>query len=191
MDDHVYPNEEAVRRGGRRRAAPATRRCSTSSRPPHASAACGTCSCRTSRPDAPGTKLSNLDYAPVSEQLGKVEFASELLNCSAPDTGNMEILNLYGSDRVKQQWLAPLLEGEIRSGFSMTEPDVASSDAANIGLRIERRGDTLRPQRHEVVHVRGPARPVQGADRDGQVQSRRPEAPAAVDARRAQGQRPA
>ena len=93
-------------------------------------------------PDAPGTKLSNLDYAPVSEQLGKVVFASELLNCAAPDTGNMEILNLYGSDRVKQEWLAPLLEGEIRSGFSMTEPDVASSDAANIGLRIERRGDT-------------------------------------------------
>lgn len=92
-------------------------------------------------PDAPGTKLSNLDYAPISEQLGKVPFASEALNCSAPDTGNMEILNTYGSERVKQQWLAPLLEGEIRSAFSMTEPDVASSDATNIGLRIERQGD--------------------------------------------------
>ncbi len=91
--------------------------------------------------DAPGTKLSNLDYAPISEQLGKVGFASEALNCAAPDTGNMEILNLYGSERVKQQWLAPLLEGEIRSGFSMTEPDVASSDATNIGLRIDRDGD--------------------------------------------------
>jgi acyl-CoA dehydrogenase len=92
-------------------------------------------------PDAPGTKLSNLDYAPISEQLGKVLFASEVLNCAAPDTGNMEILNTYGSERVKQEWLAPLLEGEIRSGFSMTEPDVASSDATNIGLRIERKGD--------------------------------------------------
>ncbi len=92
-------------------------------------------------PDAPGKKLSNLDYAPVSEELGKVPFASEVLNCAAPDTGNMEILNLYGSQRVKEQWLAPLLEGEIRSTFSMTEPDVASSDATNIELRMERQGD--------------------------------------------------
>jgi acyl-CoA dehydrogenase len=93
-------------------------------------------------PDAPGTKLSNLDYSPISEELGKVGFASEALNCAAPDTGNMEILNAYGSERVKQEWLAPLLEGEIRSAFSMTEPDVASSDATNICLRIERDGDS-------------------------------------------------
>ena len=92
-------------------------------------------------PDAPGTKLSNLDYAPISEELGKVGFASEALNCSAPDTGNMEIINLYGSENVKRDYLSPLLEGEIRSAFSMTEPDVASSDATNIGLRIERDGD--------------------------------------------------
>src|SRR5580765_6981433 len=83
-------------------------------------------------PDAPGTKLSNLDYAPISEELGKVPFASEALNCAAPDTGNMEILNLYGSEKVKRDFLAPLLEGEIRSAFSMTEPDSASSDATNI-----------------------------------------------------------
>jgi acyl-CoA dehydrogenase len=92
-------------------------------------------------PDAPGTKLSNLDYSPISEELGKVTFASEALNCAAPDTGNMEILNAYGSETVKRDWLAPLLEGEIRSAFSMTEPHVASSDATNIGLRIERQGD--------------------------------------------------
>src|SRR5919107_728785 len=92
-------------------------------------------------PDAPGTKLSNLDYAPISEQLGKVTFASETLNCAAPDTGNMEILNAYASETVKRDFLAPLLEGEIRSAFSMTEPDVASSDATNIGLRITRDGD--------------------------------------------------
>jgi len=92
-------------------------------------------------PDAPGTKLSNLDYAPVSEELGKVSFASEVLNCAAPDTGNMEVLNLYGSEAIKRDWLAPLLEGEIRSAFSMTEPDIASSDATNISLRMERRND--------------------------------------------------
>jgi acyl-CoA dehydrogenase len=92
-------------------------------------------------PDSPGRKLSNVDYAPISEQLGRVPFASEALNCSAPDTGNMEILNLYGSERIKEEWLIPLLQGEIRSAFSMTEPDVASSDATNIGLSIERNGD--------------------------------------------------
>ncbi|HET9731669.1 MAG TPA: acyl-CoA dehydrogenase family protein [Acidimicrobiales bacterium] len=92
-------------------------------------------------PDHPGVRLSNLDYAPVSEMLGRVGFASEALNCAAPDTGNMEILHHYGSEAVKERWLAPLLAGEIRSAFSMTEPDIASSDATNIGLSIERDGD--------------------------------------------------
>lgn len=92
-------------------------------------------------PGAPGTKVSNLDYAPISEQLGKVDFASEALNCSAPDTGNMEILNTYGSDEIKDRFLMPLLDGEIRSAFSMTEPEVASSDATNISLQIDRDGD--------------------------------------------------
>ncbi|MGH1487786.1 MAG: acyl-CoA dehydrogenase family protein [Acidimicrobiales bacterium] len=122
-------------------------------------------------PQAPGTKLSNLDYSPISEQLGKVPFASEALNCSAPDTGNMEILNLYASDAVKQRWLAPLLQGDIRSAFSMTEPDVASSDASNIELRIDKDGDhyvlngkkwfssnALRPET-EVLIVMGKTNP--------------------------------
>ena len=93
------------------------------------------------QPGSPGTALTNLDYAPISEELGKVGFASETMNCNAPDTGNMEILNHYGSNRVKDEWLAPLLAGEIRSAFSMTEPDSASSDATNIGLSIIRDGD--------------------------------------------------
>ena len=87
-------------------------------------------------PDNPGTLLSNLDYAPVSEMLGRVDFASEVLNCNAPDTGNMEILHLFASDRVKSEWLGPLLAGEIRSAFCMTEPDVASSDATNVEMSI-------------------------------------------------------
>ena len=93
------------------------------------------------RPGEPGQKLSNVDYAPISELLGRVNYSGEVLNCSAPDTGNMEILHLYGSEEIRQRWLAPLLEGEIRSSFAMTEPAVASSDATNISLRIERDGD--------------------------------------------------
>ncbi len=142
MDEHIYPNEsvyeEQLAQSGNPHAHPAVmEELKDHARElglwnlflPH------------EVPDGSAPGLSNVDYAPLAEIMGRSHIASEACNCAAPDTGNMEVLTLFGSPEQKERWLAPLLEGEIRSAFVMTEPEVASSDATNIQLRIERDGD--------------------------------------------------
>jgi acyl-CoA dehydrogenase len=142
MDEHVYPSEpvyeEQLRESGNPHAhPPVMEELKEHARSlglwnlflPHAA------------PDDLAPGVSNLDYAPLAEVMGRSHIASEACNCAAPDTGNMEVLTLFGSPEQQERWLMPLLEGEIRSTFVMTEPEVASSDATNIQLRIERDGD--------------------------------------------------
>ena len=95
------------------------------------------------REDEPGTRLGNLDYAPLAEAMGQLHWAAEVFNCSAPDTGNMELLHRFATSAQRTQWLTPLLHGTVRSAFAMSEPDVASSDPTNLQTTVRREGDDL------------------------------------------------
>src|SRR3954462_14113545 len=139
MDDHVYPNEkaysqelEANTKAGKRWSALQT---IENLKPKAREAGLWNLFLPVDSAHASGYKgagLTNLEYAPLAEIMGRVAWASEVFNCSAPDTGNMEVIHRYGTCEQKEQWLRPLMEGEIRSAFLMTEPAVASSDATNI-----------------------------------------------------------
>ena len=138
MDKHIYPNEakfeEEVAQGDRWQPLALIKELKTRAQ------AVGLWNLFLP-PEEHGEGLSNYEYAPLAEIMGHVEWAAEVFNCSAPDTGNMEVLLRYGTQEQKRTWLEPLLAGKIRSAFAMTEPDVASSDATNIASSIRRDGD--------------------------------------------------
>jgi acyl-CoA dehydrogenase len=144
MDQHIYPNEKAFKEEIDRNGATHNNRWIPTElveRLKPLARQQGLWNLFLPRSERAPEGLSNLDYAPLCEIMGRVGWAPEVFNCAAPDTGNMETLERYGTEEHKRRWLEPLLAGEIRSAFAMTEPDVASSDATNIATRIERVGD--------------------------------------------------
>lgn len=143
FDTHVFPNEarfEAEVEANRRAGNPWKRVSLIDELKPKARAA-GLWNLFLPQSERVPEGLSNLDYAPLAEIMGQVIWAPEIFNCNAPDTGNMEVLERYGSERQKQRWLEPLLQGTIRSAFLMTEPEVASSDATNVRCTMRREGE--------------------------------------------------
>ena len=143
MDEHIYPNDKAVKdeiQKNRLAGEPWLPSTIVERLKPKAHAA-GLWNLFLPFSERVPEGLTNLEFAPMCEIMGRMLWSAEVFNCSAPDTGNMEILERYGSEDIKRQWLDPLLHGEIRSAFSMTEPAVASSDATNIETLIERQGD--------------------------------------------------
>ena len=155
MDDHIYPNEKAYKEELAANGAAGNRwqplKTIENLKPKARDAGLWNLFLPVDTAEASGYKgagLTNQEYAPLAEIMGRVPWSSEVFNCSAPDTGNMETIARYGSEDIKAKWLKPLLNGEIRSAFAMTEPDVASSDATNIQTRMERQGD------HYVINGR-------------------------------------
>ncbi|MDP2765346.1 MAG: acyl-CoA dehydrogenase family protein, partial [Brevundimonas sp.] len=143
LDDHVLPREEEYRaqvREDPRRQPPAMEEMKAQAREAGL--------WNMFLPGDHGAGLTNLEYAPLAELMGRHLWSAEVFNCNAPDTGNMEVLHMYGNEAQQAKWLKPLMAGEIRSAFLMTEPEVASSDATNIQTRIERDGD------HYVINGR-------------------------------------
>ena len=143
MDEHIYPNEKAYKEEVDRNGAAGNRWVPTEliERLKPLAREQGLWNLFLPKSPRAPEGLANIDYAPLCEIMGRVSWAPEVFNCSAPDTGNMETLERYGSEEHKTRWLEPLLRGEMRSAFAMTEPDVASSDATNIATRIEKDGD--------------------------------------------------